>query len=343
MQKEVVGIIRVKRNGEVVERTSKGWKKSSLKCPEIQAVLKLYKGHKAVNVLYDTKDSRFLKGQLSPDGREQGARIVVLPNGEKLEKAFSLFSPNLKIHDQDSHDHWDVLYQNKGGTWSYVYTIKKRKEHRARKYRKVHEFSKIYDKLVDNVSRRLKNKEDDMVLPMFTLLKTHIRVGNEIYFKAHGHKGLTTLEKKDISVKGNNVSFSFLGKDGVPIQISEKFPSSYVSRLKVLLKGKGFVFTRNGHCLHEKDFLSAFKEYCGKEFYPHIVRSHYATSQVEEFLKGNKKFGKDEVENLYSSIAHGLGHKKFNKKTNTWDDSFSVTVKSYIQPELVEKVEKRVK
>ena len=299
-----------------------------------------------MKVLIDTKDPRFLKGQLSDEGREQGTRINILPNGEKLEKAFSLFSPHLRIHDQDSHDHWDVLYQNKGGTWSYVYTLQKRKEHRNRKYKKVVEFAKHYDKLTRNVSKALLDKDDLMALPMFTLLNTYMRVGNEIYYKTHKHKGLTTLKKEDISVKGKNVIFKYIGKDGVPINIDKKFSDKYVKRLSSYLKNvkKGeFVFAKNGHPLHETEFKHAFLKYCGQEFYPHIVRSYHATSKVKTFLAKNKNFGKNQVEELFMSIAHDLGHKKFDKKKQQWQDHYTVTVNSYIQPELVEMVKSKVK
>jgi len=327
------------------EKKGNNWVKVNKDISNILNVVKLFKSHRKLNVLIDTKDPRFLKGQLSDEGREQGARINVLPNGAKLEKAYSLFSPHLRIHDQDSHDHWDVLYQNKGGTWSYVYTLKKRKEHRNRKYKKVVEFDKHYNKLVRNVTKNL-NESDVVSLAMFTLLNTYMRVGNEIYYKAHKHKGLTTLKKEDVKIKGKNVTFNYVGKDGVPINIDKKFSEKYTKKFSAYLRKvkKGeFIFAKNGHPLREHYFKEAFLKYCGKEFYPHIVRSHHATTKVKKFLAKNKKFDKEKVEELFMSIAHDLGHKKFDKKKNVWKDHYTVTVNSYIQPELVEKVKSRVK
>ena len=199
---------------------------------------------------------------------------------------------------------------------------------------------KKYGQLVRNVSNGLLDSADLMALPMQTLLKTHMRVGNETYFKAHGHKGLTTLMKKDVKVIGSLVKFNFIGKDGVPIFLSKKFSSQYVIRLKELLKSKKndeFVFTKNGLVLHENDFKQAFLKYCGQEFYPHIIRSYYATTQVRKFL-ARGKVGKLEKEKLFMSLAHELGHKKYNKKKQVWQDSYAVTINSYIQPELFEKL-----
>tara|TARA_Y100000310_G_scaffold345611_1_gene467294 strand:+ start:71 stop:1153 length:1083 start_codon:yes stop_codon:yes gene_type:complete len=340
------GTIRVEAKSlQAYSKTKTGWKKIKRRFAELENVVYLFHATDNFEILVDTKNPRFLKGQLSVEGREQGARINVLPNREKLEKAFSLFSNHLQIHDQDSHDHWDVLYQNKGGTWSYVYTLEKRKKHMARKYMKVEKFAKKYEVLHSNVENALFDSKDNMALPMYTLLHTFMRVGNEVYYKTHGHKGLTTLMKSDVEIYGNEVSFSFLGKDGVPQLLSYDFPKLYVKRLQKLLsckKDKDFVFTNNGRLLHERDFKKAFNKYCGEEFYPHIVRSYYASSCVQTALKNCDSFSHETMEHLFLSIAHGLGHKKFDKKINEWKDNYSVTVRSYVQPELFAAVMKRV-
>lgn len=346
--KEVpIGTIRLKvKDLQPYEKTRTGWKKITRQFPEAQRVAHLFKSHRKLTKIIDTKNPQFLKGQLSPKGQQQGARINILPNGEVLEKAFSLFAPHLKIHDQTSHDHWDVLYQNKGGTWSYVYTLAKRNAHRAAKYKKVHAFEKHYSVLKRNVAKALADTNDMMAVPMYTLLNTYMRIGNEMYYKAHKHKGLTTMMKKDVTIQGQVVSFNYVGKDGVPITISRKFNSTYVARLKRLLKGKksnDFIFAKNGRPLPEQEFKKAFNRYCGREFYPHIVRSHYATMQVKKFLVDKKKITKETAKKLFLSIAGKLGHKKFNKKTQQWQEHHAVTVNSYIQPELIARVERIVK
>lgn len=341
-----IGTIRVNAKSlKSFKMTAAGWKLFKKDFPELNTAVKLFKVNNRFKTLIDLKNPLFLKGELSKEGQERGARINILPNGKKLEKAFSLFSPYLKIHDQDSHDHWDVIYKNKGGTFSYVYTLEKRKQHQNKKYKKVHLFAKHFFKLRINVTKALKDKYDEMAVPMHTLLNTNMRIGNEIYYKAHGHKGLTTLVKGDVKVKGNGVTFNYVGKDGVPIQIFKHFSPIYISRLKYTLKQRktnDFVFSINNRMLYEQDFKKAFQKYCGHEFYPHIVRSHFATIRVEKFLKNKSKVTKEESQQLFLEIAHELGHKKFNKKTNEWQDHYAVTVNSYIRPELVETLNKRI-
>jgi len=338
-----LGTVRIKaKDLSIVEKTASGWKESSKPFPNAMDVIFLFKKNNRFKCLIDKKDPAFLKGCISPDGLPQGARIKILPDGSILDKAFSLFSPHLTIHDQQTHDHWDVIYQNKGGTFSYDYTLEKKKANKNKKYKMVEEFAKKYPKLKKNVSLALKDENDAFALPLYTLLETHIRVGNEIYYKAHGHKGLTTLKKKDISIKGNWVTFNFVGKDGVPIKMTKKFPEIYIKRLKSLtnpMNPSSFVFVgENGHPIAEPHFKKAFKKYCGKEFYPHIVRSYYATSRVKDFIRKTKKPTKEQVNSLFLSIASDLGHKKFIKDENVWREHIAVTVNNYIQPELVDLV-----
>ena len=132
-------------------------------------------------------------------------------------------------------------------------------------------------------------------------------------------------------------------KDGVPTHISEQFPQRYISRLKELLRDKdkeSFIFVNKdtGDPIKDTDFKDAFKRYCGREFYPHIVRSYYATLRAQEFLETCKSPTKEDVQRLFFSIAERLGHKRFVKKDGTWKESYAVTVNHYIQPGLVEKI-----
>ena len=344
-----LGTLRIKaKDLNVYERTKSSWKISKKSIPFTKHIIMLFKKNNAFSILVDKKNPDFLKGQLSPDGKCQGARINVLPNGKKLDKAYSLFAEQLTIHDQSSHAHWDILYKNPGGTYSYVYTLEKKAQYSKKKYCVVSEFKKYYPKLEKNLSSALKNKEDNLALPMYTLIKTMMRVGNEIYYNAHGHKGLTTLKKGDIKISGNTVTFNYVGKDGVPNKIIEKFPLTYINRLTILLKPlkkTDFIFVNQntGHPLSDIHFKKAFKKYCGKEFYPHIVRSYYATLSVEEFLSKHNSTTKNEVKGLFTSIAHKLGHKRFVKKTGEWEESYNVTIHHYIRPDLVEKVKSLIK
>jgi len=318
----------------------KSCKKCSVKFSEALEVARLFKKCGNLDLIIDENDSKFLKGGFS-DGEVVGERIKVLPDGRTLNKMYSLFAPGLKIHDERSNIHWDVIYRNPNGSYAYIYTVEKEKIARKEKYEKVRNFVGCLPKLRRNLNKAL--NEDILALPMLILLKTKMRVGNEIYYNKNHHKGLTTLKKKNINIYGNKVTFDFIGKDGVPQKIIEDFPKAVVDKLKDVLKKKkldDFVFVDlNGHPLKDTVFERGFEKYCGIKFYPHIVRPYYATREAEKFLeKGN--FSKDDVKKFYMSIADKLGHKKFSKKTGDWEDSYQVTLHHYINPELVKKIAK---
>ncbi|UCD02819.1 MAG: hypothetical protein JSV63_03480 [Candidatus Aenigmatarchaeota archaeon] len=338
------GTIRIKvEDLRPYEKTRTGWKRSRREFPELMHVVELFKAQKDFSALIDARDMNFLKGQLSPDGKTQGARITILPDGRKLDKAYSLFADQLAIHDEASNTHWDVIYRNPGGTYSYVYTLDKKEQSRRKKYREVEHFEQLYPNIDAEVTKALDDRDDDMAIPMYTLLKTYMRVGNEMYYKAHGSKGLTTLKKKDIHIKGSSVTFKYLSKGGVPREFTEEFPENYIKRVKKLMAGKkpeDFVFVnrKTGHPLSDTHFKHAFGRYCDHEFYPHIVRSFYATEKAKEFLSMHDKVTKKELLDFYRFLAAKLGHKRFVKKDHEWKESYSVTIHHYIEPRLLDKL-----
>ena len=218
----------------VESENGKNWKKSSEKFPDAVFAAKLFKAHDMLDVLRDTKQPRFLKGAFST--RILGARIGVLPDGRELNKAYSLFAPHLMIHDEVSNSHWDVIYQNPNGKFAYIYTKEKAKISKTEKFKKVGEFNKIVLKLKRNLVSNL--NEDPMALAMLVLLKTKMRVGNEIYYLKTKHKGLTTLKKEDVKIKGSKIIFDYIGKDGVPQKKEYDFPEKIINSLKKLMRGK---------------------------------------------------------------------------------------------------------
>lgn len=336
------GTIRIGADLKTYEFSNNKWKISSKGFPSALKVISLFKAHNKFQDLIDQKNPKFLKGQLYK-GKVQGARLNILPDGKKLDKAYSLLAEDLNIHDEDSHDHWDVIYKNPNGKYAYLYSQDKKDKAVKNKYKKVELFESLYNKIQKTVIQNLSNKEDIYALPLYTLLKTYMRVGNEVHFKETGHKGLTTLKKKDIKIEKNKVQFNYIAKSGVPMNIIEEFPKDYIKLLKQRISPKkrdDFVFTNNQNKpLRDTDFMKAFEKYCGQTFYPHIVRSYYATKKAKDFLKLHKNATKEEVKQLFTEIAEKLGHKRFDKKSEEWKNSYTVTIHHYIQPNLVEKIQ----
>ena len=342
--KELGSIRILSQNLIPVIKTPAGWKKTKINIPKTFSAINLFKKNNALKELIDTKNPKFLKGGLSSLGKPYGSRINILPSKHILDKAFSLFAEDLTIHDESSNTHWDAIFLNPNGKYSYLYTLEKKQGAKLKKYSAVNNFEKNLYKINLIVNKKIKEEENLTALAIKTLLQTKMRVGNEIYYNAHGHKGLTTLKKEDIKINGNKVTFSFISKDGVPQKITEQFSTDYITYLnKILkkLKKSDFVFTnKSKQPLKDKDFMKAFKSYCGEEFYPHIVRSHYATKKAESFLKKHKhkKTSKNEIAKLFTDIAEKLGHKKYSKSKHLWKTDYNATINYYIRPEFVEKI-----
>jgi len=340
MKKEETGTIRIKTsNLEFYEKTKSDWKKTNKTFPNTLHTIELFKANHNFKELIDKKNPQFLKGQLFK-GKCQGARINILPDGRKIDKAYSIFAEDLTIHDESSNHHWDVIYKNPNGKYAYCYTLGKRNKSINKKYNIVHEFEKKYPQIEKQAYKNLKTNSI-MPLAMIILLKTCMRVGNEMFYRLHKSKGLTTLKKSDITIKGNQITFKYLSKGGVPIEDQEQFSTNVMGKLKQhlnKLNKNDFIFTNNNQPLKDTDFEKTFQEYCGIKFYPHIVRSYYATKQLEEFLKTNKHPEKKQLKELFLSISEKLGHKRFNKKQNQWVSSSAVTISHYIDPKIMNSI-----
>jgi len=337
-----LGTIRIKAKGlKPVIKTKTSWKQTTFDTENIKKIVHHFKAHANFNALLDSKNKIFLKGYITPKKTIGGEKLKIMPNKDKLDKTYSLFAPHLTIHDEKNDTHWDIIFQNPNKKYSYLYTLEKKKQATKNKYKKVKDFQKHLPTLKKNLHIALK-KGELMALPLYTLLKTKMRVGNQYSYSSSGHQGLTTLQKKNINVLRNKATFTYIGKDGIPQEKTESFPEVYLTKLtdKIAKKTKkDFIFTdKLGNPLKDTHFEKAFKEYCGKKFYPHIVRSYYATTTVENYLKKHKKPNKEQIQKLYTEVAEELGHKKFNKKDNEWETSYTVTIAHYIQPELIEKI-----
>ncbi|PIN81494.1 hypothetical protein COV13_00955 [Candidatus Woesearchaeota archaeon CG10_big_fil_rev_8_21_14_0_10_32_9] len=304
--------------------------------------IELYTQNKKIEHLVDSFVTDFLKGHITPENQIGGGRIKILPNGKKLARGgFSIFAKNLKFNNNNLTE-WDVSYDNVSGLKTYLYNEDKLHLEQNRKAKLVDKFSAKYTTILNELEQDIKRFKTIEYLALYALLITKIRVGHLEYYKHLGHKGLTTLQKKDITIKRNAINFKFIGKDGIPQNVTKDFPEYYIKLFKnILLKKKNndFVFANsNGFPLHSDVFSKILYKYTGEHFYPHIIRSHYADTESKNFLNKHKKSSKQEVLDEFKLIAAELGHKKFNKKKNDWELDYKVTVANYIRPKFSEKM-----
>lgn len=348
------GTKRVKsKDLKLYEKKGKNWILNENFPKTTKEVITHYHQNKKLDVLIDEVTKDFLKGFLNKENIAQGKRIKYLPNGKALARgSFSLFAKELTFNINSKKSEWDICYTNTSGLKTYLYSEDKLELEHKKKAKLVDSFIKKYPQIIKKLENDLKNKKSIEYLALYTLIKTHIRVGNYEYYLSHKHKGLTTLQKSDIIIntKNNKVIFDFVGKDGVPQHIEKEFPIFYIKLLEKHLKTKkknDFVFTNKNtnHPLVPHIFTDILYKYTKEHFYPHIIRSYYADTTIIQFLNENKKkkLTKKEVDKKLFEVAGELGHKKFNKKKGEWILSYSVTLENYIRPELGSKLKKIIK
>lgn len=94
------------------------------------------------------------------------------------------------------------------------------------KFYRLLEFGKALPKLrlqLEEDMTRPELCEEKVIATVISLMeRTYIRVGSNDYEKMYGSYGLTTLKDKHVSIKGNELRFSFKGKKGIFHDISLK-------------------------------------------------------------------------------------------------------------------------
>jgi DNA topoisomerase I len=68
------------------------------------------------------------------------------------------------------------------------------------------------------------DKERVLALALRLLDSGMIRIGNEEYAKANGSRGLTTLSKRNVAIRGDALKFHFIGKGGIEYDLSISDP-----------------------------------------------------------------------------------------------------------------------
>lgn len=94
------------------------------------------------------------------------------------------------------------------------------------KFHRLLEFGKVLPKLRLRLEEDMTKQdlgEEKVIATVISLMeRTYIRIGSNDYEKMYGSYGLTTLKDKHVSIKRNEICFSFKGKKGVFHKISLK-------------------------------------------------------------------------------------------------------------------------
>ncbi len=118
-----------------------------------------------------------------------------------------------------SNGHLQATGRDAKGRKQYRYHARWRETRDASKYDHMMAFGDalpgIRARVATDLARRGLPREKVLATVVYLLETTRIRVGNEEYAQTNHHYGLTTLRHQHVSVHGETLKFSFVGKVGV--------------------------------------------------------------------------------------------------------------------------------
>jgi len=112
------------------------------------------------------------------------------------------------------------------GRKQYRYHADWNKLRNETKFHRLYEFGKVLPQLRRKIKKDMADKalsEKKVLATVVNLMEhTYIRVGNNGYEKLYGSYGLTTLKDRHVTIKKEDILFSFTGKKGVEHSITIK-------------------------------------------------------------------------------------------------------------------------
>lgn len=180
----------------------------------------------------------------------------------------------------------------------------------------------------EQLTRRSLDKEQIRAIMIWLLDHTHIRVGNETYFEANESIGLSTLNTKHITITGEKISFSFVGKSHQEhlIEFEDK---QMASLLKRLLKhpGKRLFVTADGENVASTDINQYLQDLTGEQISAKDFRTWGGTLAAFTYLK--KRLDTDEKLETVALEA-------VDQAAETLGNTRSVARAHYVHPHVLE-------
>jgi len=130
---------------------------------------------------------------------------------------------------------------------------------------------KLRKQLKKDLNRRKFGKEKVLATIVTLIDQAYFRVGNEKYAKQNKSYGITTLRSKHTDVKGNTVTFNFIGKSGKEHtkKITDQQIATIVRHLDELPGHEIFRYQDDDgtmHDIHSNDVNAYIKAHMGEEF-----------------------------------------------------------------------------
>lgn len=219
------------------------------------------------------------------------------------------------------------------GKKQYKYNEKFIKKSETEKFNRLYNFIYKLPKLnyaIKNHSHLNPYNKNAVISTMFKIIKElYIRVGKEKYAKENKSYGISSLKKKHIKLKGNNIIFRFKGKSNQQLfyQLNNETIKNHIQHLLKLSGEKLFQYIDNLGNIYkvsDTDLNHYLQHYMGNEFSVKDFRTYGANHYFIKFILNetkkripkNPKIIKKNITNAINLTAHYLRHtKNISKKS----------------------------
>jgi DNA topoisomerase I len=164
---------------------------------------------------------------------------------------------------------------DKAGRLQYMYHPSFRSKKEREKFSRTLRFAQALPKLRRITSRHLRHRKLDREKVLACIVRlmdqAYFRVGNDVYAKENQSYGLTTLRSKHVQVKGDTITFDFVGKSNQKHvkQVSDELLARVVKKLDELPGYEIFKYYDEAGELHDVksgDVNNYIKSIMGEEF-----------------------------------------------------------------------------
>ena len=221
----------------------------------------------------------------------------------------------------------------------YIYNKKFKEKQSVKKFNHMYDFGikfkKINKSINDNLYSFNDSKEKQIAIILKLIMDCNFRVGNEKYKKENKSFGVTTLQKKHIKIKKNNLIIDFNGKKNVrnTCKVNNKRIIRTLKQKKKSLKDSDCLFTyREGNKYHKiksndvNEYLKQFGDFTAKNFRTWGANIEF----IKSILNHSKSLSECDEKNIKKIINESI--KDVSEKLH---NTANVCKSNYLDPELI--------
>jgi len=251
---------------------------------------------------------------------QNGSKVI---NKDILLRIRKLHIPpkwaNVNVSNSET-DYLQATGNDSKGRVQYIYHPVWIALSKIEKYNRLKLFAKKLPILMKTVNKKIhgeidiSDKEYIIALIFRILNKTHSRIGNDHFAEENNTYGLTTLLKKHLSINGDTVCLSFVGKKSIKQQFifTDKICSSALKELKKI-SGDRLFKTKDQTPITSNEINTYLKNIMGDDFTAKDFRTYAANDLFLKFILQKDipqsiTQTKRTINECYDEVADELGH-----------------------------------